>query len=384
MGCRIKSPAPYCKRQLFSLRQIYAGLVLSIVYKGGFMSENKNSNNMLIWGGAVICVIIALLLVLMFAPEEGSAPPVSKTNLNEEKYEQQMLLAPVTGFSRYKFKFTYDFKVKGHIADFTFKLPIPQDEKERQRISNLKIHPKPSKIIDSETGKTAVFEMSNIKAGNFKIEMEGEADIRTYNIRTAQKLNRKLSNENSLKRYLKSERGIESDDAYIKNIAEKLKGASKKETVKNVYKYLQQNMTYRIIGENLSAKEALKRKYGKCTEFSAAMTALLRALNIPSRVVTGSIARSENTPHNWVEVYYDEYGWVTYDPAVEPVKVNIYAPDRTLAGTELMYETSHDEIQYIKSAVNTFDPYTASYSFDSENYGDMDVRRSENIKKIQG
>ena len=45
------------------------------------------------------------------------------------------------------------------------------------------------------------------------------------------------------------------------------------------------------------------------------MVTLCRIKNIPARIVAGNIAiNGKNSKHNWVEVYYSEYGWVMYDP----------------------------------------------------------------------
>ncbi|WP_078382313.1 transglutaminase TgpA family protein [Sutcliffiella halmapala] len=68
---------------------------------------------------------------------------------------------------------------------------------------------------------------------------------------------------------------------------------------------------------------------GYCDNFSTAMIALLRAVDIPARWVKGytegefidSTEESKrifeitnNNAHSWVEVYYPEVGWVTYEP----------------------------------------------------------------------
>ena len=44
---------------------------------------------------------------------------------------------------------------------------------------------------------------------------------------------------------------------------------------------------------------------------------MLRAKGIPARVVAGEMFDEQGTAHAWAEVYYDEYGWVTYDPTFE-------------------------------------------------------------------
>ena len=68
------------------------------------------------------------------------------------------------------------------------------------------------------------------------------------------------------------------------------------------------------------------RRAGNCEYFSAALTVLLRTLDIPARVV-GGFQRGEWNPygryfmvrlsdaHAWVEAYFDGLGWVTFDPS---------------------------------------------------------------------
>ncbi len=69
-------------------------------------------------------------------------------------------------------------------------------------------------------------------------------------------------------------------------------------------------------------------KEGYCEYFATAMTVLLRADGIPARVVTGYLpgARQsdgrfvsrESQAHAWVEVYFPQYGWITFDPTPRP------------------------------------------------------------------
>ena len=69
-------------------------------------------------------------------------------------------------------------------------------------------------------------------------------------------------------------------------------------------------------------------KEGYCEYFATAMTVLLRADNIPARMVTGYLpgARQadgrflsrESQAHAWVEVYFPQYGWITFDPTPRP------------------------------------------------------------------
>ena len=66
-------------------------------------------------------------------------------------------------------------------------------------------------------------------------------------------------------------------------------------------------------------------KQGYCQQFSGAMALLLRMGGVPARVVTGFSTGATDTKtgeyivrdfdaHSWVEAYYPDYGWITFDP----------------------------------------------------------------------
>ena len=68
-----------------------------------------------------------------------------------------------------------------------------------------------------------------------------------------------------------------------------------------------------------------ERKRGHCEYFASSMAIMLRALGIPSRVVNGFrtgefndltsqyLVRASNA-HSWVEAYFPNYGWISFDP----------------------------------------------------------------------
>ncbi len=68
-----------------------------------------------------------------------------------------------------------------------------------------------------------------------------------------------------------------------------------------------------------------ERKQGHCEYFASAMAVMLRTLGIPSRVVNGFrsdefndlsgnyVVRAKDA-HAWVEAYFPDYGWQTFDP----------------------------------------------------------------------
>ena len=68
-----------------------------------------------------------------------------------------------------------------------------------------------------------------------------------------------------------------------------------------------------------------ERKQGHCEYFASAMAVMLRTIKIPSRVITGFNTNEFNDitsqyiirgrdAHAWVEAYFPDRGWVTFDP----------------------------------------------------------------------
>jgi len=67
------------------------------------------------------------------------------------------------------------------------------------------------------------------------------------------------------------------------------------------------------------------RRSGHCEYFSTAMAVMLRTLGIPARSANGFLGGEyndfgdyymirESDAHSWVEVFFPEYGWITFDP----------------------------------------------------------------------
>jgi transglutaminase-like putative cysteine protease len=93
--------------------------------------------------------------------------------------------------------------------------------------------------------------------------------------------------------------------------------------------YLRKNLNYTL---ELPGDEAdplahflFERKRGHCEYFASSMAIMLRTLGMPARVVNGFRGGQYNDlnrtyiirgrdAHSWVEVFFPEYGWVTFDP----------------------------------------------------------------------
>ncbi len=65
------------------------------------------------------------------------------------------------------------------------------------------------------------------------------------------------------------------------------------------------------------AASVLERRSARCSGLANAAVALLRRSGLPARPVSGILVTSSGpVPHRWLEVYFDEAGWVATDPTL--------------------------------------------------------------------
>jgi hypothetical protein len=83
-------------------------------------------------------------------------------------------------------------------------------------------------------------------------------------------------------------------------------------------------------------------RYGHCEYYATAMCMLLRCLGVPARMAVGYAVQAadedgvwraaSSNAHAWVEVYFDELGWVAFDPT--PSQAQSQAPEAAIADAE--------------------------------------------------
>lgn len=108
----------------------------------------------------------------------------------------------------------------------------------------------------------------------------------------------------------------------------------KAELLLNFFKDQKLSYTLKPTGidlEDFTDSFLFQSKNGYCIHFASAFANSARILDIPSRVVTGFKANKENMiknyllvkeadAHAWVELYFDAYGWVRFDPTATAFK----------------------------------------------------------------
>lgn len=102
------------------------------------------------------------------------------------------------------------------------------------------------------------------------------------------------------------------------------------DVARRIESHLRQNYAYslslhRVEDEDPVADFLFNTRAGHCEYFATAMTLLLRARGVPARLVNGfqmgeysalsdSYTVRQSDAHSWVEVYFPQHGWVTFDP----------------------------------------------------------------------
>lgn len=96
-----------------------------------------------------------------------------------------------------------------------------------------------------------------------------------------------------------------------------------------------------------------ERKMGHCEYFASSMAVMLRTIGIPSRIVngfrggvyndiTGSYIVRARDAHSWVEAYFPEYGWYTFDPTPGGAQPAAGGFNRAFLYVDAMREFWHD------------------------------------------
>jgi hypothetical protein len=109
------------------------------------------------------------------------------------------------------------------------------------------------------------------------------------------------------------------NSAFAKKIAYKFKGSTVKQTCRNIFNWLKENIEYRVEPAHLQTTKSLQRLvsdgYGDCKHYSGFFAAILSALNIKHHYRFTSYNNSTTPTHVYV-VAYDERNKPIYCDAV--------------------------------------------------------------------
>ncbi len=241
------------------------------------------------------------------------------------------------------------------------------------------VSPTPDEIrTDSYGNKYAYFNLDGIEpAKKFKITVKRKVTAGTYIETIPARSNTEITTENE--KYLLPQEGIECDNDEIISKAKELTedAASDYKKAEAIFEFINLGMVYDASDkymnmENLSAVTTLHEMRGVCKDFAILYVAMCRAVQIPSRVVTGCSIIEKDTNasgdvlqekkienHAWTEIYLQDFGWVPVDPTSvymvgSQKKVNrnafckITNPEYIASGI-MAYDDTHADIRYTRS-----------------------------------
>jgi transglutaminase-like putative cysteine protease len=131
--------------------------------------------------------------------------------------------------------------------------------------------------------------------------------------------------------YLSPTKQVQSDDPRIRKLAKELtQGVTTQfDAVQHILTWIVDNLRYVTPPAKYDAIYGLEARKGNCQNFSHLSAALMRAEGIPVRIVNGvtlnkpfNVSRQGGVltfkmgqgRHSWIEVWFEDLGWVPFDP----------------------------------------------------------------------
>lgn len=221
---------------------------------------------------------------------------------------------------------TYTINQFGDIEKCEIYIPIIEDYNKRQKVKSIDFSKRPQYKIKIDDTRYAVFEFSKFELRMTPfIEIKTELDLYDYDLLIAQNktLNSKLK-KNKRRKYLKTRGLYKLNETVFKRILMKT-SLYKIFFVNQIHDYVTNHLEYStFFGKDKGALYAFNTKKGDCTEYADLMISICRYSNIPARRVSGLTVKQDkmsvlsqifrSSGHAWVEVYFDEFGWVPFDP----------------------------------------------------------------------
>lgn len=192
---------------------------------------------------------------------------------------------------------------------------IPRTIWKRQKVHSVEYSREPNFTFNIDGNSYADFIFKNCPPYfNLAITVKGE--MFDYDMSTVLQDSNEISPALDLWKYLGEERMIEINSPAIVAAADKIGGADDLEIVYGIYNFVLDNVEPDISGfKGKGALMTIKTKRGMCIDYSDIFVALCRAKKIPAKVVGGLTTEYVMTPrHAWVEVYFNDLGWVPFDP----------------------------------------------------------------------
>lgn len=241
---------------------------------------------------------------------------VSWASLTCIAYPPQVLAQPKT-ISATRFTATLKFQIS---ADANTRLVVidallPQAHPGRQKIGDIRYSPLPTEEFAKDGQRYAQFQIREFPA---EIKITIPLEVFRYDLATARiAKEHQLEPKESLRQWLIYEQYLEKDNEPIQLAAKDLIGKSEEATIRASFDFVTKTLKRRAFDEqDYGGAWAMQERVGDCSEFADLFVTLCRAQGIPARVCEGYLLEhvADTPKHGWAEVYFEDYGWVPFDP----------------------------------------------------------------------
>ena len=232
------------------------------------------------------------------------------------------------------------WRVDQPLGELKVRLALPADFSNRavsQQVRNLRVEldPNPARVEDERDGAGNTWKTITWQ----NLRRDAQARI-SFEARVTAGLSAMESIEpfpvkhaaSGQAAYLRPTQFVQSDSPEVQALSRQLtrKASAQHEAVTAIIEYVADNVKYTYNPTHYDALSTLRSGSGNCTNAANLSLALLRASGIPARIVGGTtldkqwkipIDDSRNLVqsmgqggHAWVEVYFPDLGWLSYDP----------------------------------------------------------------------
>ena len=201
----------------------------------------------------------------------------------------------------------------------------------------------------------------------------------------------------SARMYLASTEQVPSKNSEIAQKARQLTAGAKTEfdAVQKILSWVVDHLHYVLIPKQYDAMYSFRTGKGNCQNYSHLAAALLRAVDIPARIVNGITLkepydvktsngiitmRMAQGRHSWIEVYFPDLGWVPFDPQQTElfvsnrfIRVEVGLDNNETRNDGLIRWTQSrgydDQPKFQENISATFQVDRVQLSADKQNYG---------------
>lgn len=272
------------------------------------------------WRDLFIFIILVAIGCYIWASKQHTPPkPAPEPVKAQEEAPQQKVLDK-------KFLLTYKFNLRLTNLEALDKailtIPVPKTSGARQNISDVKFSGPAGQISTLDDTKYAKITFTDFVHQSPEVTMKMKANLHIYDYQRAVQLNKNFDTLKERSRYLQAEKNIEVNSVTVKAAANLIKAKTNIDILKGIVDYMQKNIELGHVTGTIGAEKTLKNRLAGTSDYANTFVALARAKGIPARVVSGyRIVGITARRHAWAEVYFQKYGWVTFDPHNSPVDI---------------------------------------------------------------